>query len=128
MVMRVLGLLALAACSACAPAQTADPAPVLASQGDLAQIRRAIYPCLKKTWTPPAKGRGARVTLKWRLDEDGRLVGSPEVVDPPSSGWGLSPAAESAIRAVQACQPFRLPGDKYHLWKEIVFNFDPAAG
>jgi len=68
MVMRALGLLALATCSACAPAQTADPAPVLASQSDLAQIRHATRPCLMKTWTPPAKGRAARVTLKWRLD------------------------------------------------------------
>jgi len=54
-------------------------------------------------------------------------VGSPEVIDPPSSSWEVSPAAESAVRAVRACQPFRLPPDKYHLWKEIVFNFDPVG-
>ncbi len=121
--MRSPGLLALAgllACSACAPAQVADPSPVFASQSDLARIRQAISPCLKRTWVP-AKAKSARVTLRWRLDEDGKLVGPPEVIDPPGSD---SPAAQMAIRAVRACEPFKLPVAQYHLWKEIVFNFD----
>jgi hypothetical protein len=125
--MRALGLLALAAGlagSGCAgPSQTADPAPVLAGQSDLARIRQAIAPCLRRTWASLPKRQSARVTLKWRLDEDGRLVGAPEVVDPPGSD---SPATRMAIRAVHACEPFRLPVAQYHLWKEIVFNFDAS--
>lgn len=66
-----------------------------------------------------------RVTLRWRLDEDGRLLGQPEVIEP--QGNPGAPAAQAAIRAVRACEPFRLPVDRYHLWKEIVFNFDAIA-
>ena len=125
--MRALSLLALAGClvsaGCAAPAQTANPAPVLASQSDLARIRQAIAPCLKRTWGSLAKRQSARVTLKWRLDEDGRLVGSPEVVDPPGTN---SPATQMAIRAVHACEPFKLPVAQYHLWKEIVFNFSAS--
>lgn len=128
--MRLLCLPVLAvcaACSACAPTGTADPAPVLASQGDLARIRQAIAPCLRKAWLPRAKGKAARVTLKWRLDEDGRLVGEPEVIDPPDTNVWSSSTAEAAVRAVRACEPFRLPVARYHLWKEIVFNFDAVS-
>ena len=125
--MRALGLLALVGGlvnSGCAaPAQTADPAPVLASQSDLARIRQAIAPCLKQAWGSLTKRQAARVTLRWRLDEDGRLVGPPEVVDPPGSD---TPATQMAIRAVHACEPFKLPVAQYHLWKEIVFNFSAS--
>jgi hypothetical protein len=128
--MRAWGLLALAGGlvgSGCAgPAQTADPSPVLASQSELAYVRKAITPCLRKAWVPPGKGRPLRVTLRWQLDEDGRLVGDPEVVNsqsiPPDS-----PAAQAAVKAVRACEPYRLRLDKYHLWKAIVFSFDAAA-
>ena len=120
--------LALAASAGCAPTQIADPAPVMASQADLARIRQAVAPCLRKAWAPPARHRSARVTLRWRLDEEGRVVGEPEVLDQPGGGsWQGSPAADAAIRAVRACEPFRLPLDEYHLWKEIVFNFDALS-
>ena len=127
--MRVLVLSALSGsliASACAPTQTADPGPVMASQADLARVRQAITPCLRKAWVP-GRARPARATLKWRLDEDGRLVGAPEIIDPPgTNAWSAPPAAEAALRAVSACEPFRLPPDKYHLWKEIVFNFSAS--
>jgi hypothetical protein len=122
MQMKAFGLLALAVSAGCAPPQTADPAPVLASQADLTRIRQAIAPCLKKAWVLPAKGQPSRVTLRWRLDEDGRLVGDPEIVDPEVSAY--APVAQAATRAVRACEPFRLPVAQYHLWKEIVYNFD----
>src|SRR5262245_16966630 len=121
MQMKALGLLALTGCllgSACASSQSADPSSVLANQSDLARIRQAILPCLKRTWVPPAKGQSARVTLRWRLDEDGRLLGSPEIVDPQISPY--YPAAQAATRAVQACDPFKLPVVDSHLSKQVV--------
>jgi hypothetical protein len=124
--MKAWGFLALAIgleCSGCASPSTADPGPVLASQSELAYVRQAIAPCLRKSWVPPGKSRALRVTLRWQLDEDGRLVGEPEVVNSQSIAPD-SPAAQAAINAVHACEPFRLPLDKYHLWKAIVFNFD----
>jgi colicin import membrane protein len=126
--MRVLGLLALAgilACAGCGKPQLADPTPVLASQSDLDRMRQAIAPCLRKAWLSSVKGRQARVTLRWRLDEDGMLVGDPELVDPRDGEDSLE--VQAAMRAVQACEPFRLPVSQYHLWKETVFTFDAAA-
>jgi colicin import membrane protein len=126
--MRAFGVLALAAClggAGCAANQTADPSSILASQSDLARIRQAVAPCLRKAWRPPPKEQAERVALRWRLDEDGRLVGSPEIVNPRVSPY--SPAVQAATRAVHACAPFKLPPDQYDLWKEIVFNFDAAS-
>jgi len=125
--MRALGLLALAgslACSGCAKPQIADPTPVFASQSDLERMRQAIAPCLRKAWLSSVRGRPMRVTLRWRLDEDGMLVGDPEIVEPHDSEDSLEVLA--ATRAVHACEPFRLPVSQYHLWKEMVFTFDAA--
>ena len=134
--MRALGppaltpVLALAMCAGCATSQGADPTPVMASQAELARVRQAIAPCLRRSWVPPTKDRSSRVTLRWRLDEDGRLLGEPEVLDPPVKAslwqglWSSSPAADAAIRAVRTCAPFRLAVREYHLWKQIVFTFD----
>ena len=32
--------------------------------------------------------------------------------------------AESALRAIQLCQPLRVPTTGYERWKEIQLNFD----
>jgi hypothetical protein len=120
-----LGLMVLAGCAigaGCAKPQIADPTPVLASQSDLARVRQAILPCLRKAWNASGKGQGGRVTLKWRLYEDGKLVDAPEVID--SEVGPHAPAAQAAIQAVYACEPFKLPRDRYDVWKEIVLNFD----
>ena len=35
-------------------------------------------------------------------------------------------AAEAASRAIYQCQPYRLPADRYNLWREISpLRFDP---
>ncbi len=38
-------------------------------------------------------------------------------------------AADNAVRAINnpACSPLNLPPDKYTLWKDIIFNFDPRG-
>ena len=35
-------------------------------------------------------------------------------------------AAERALRAVQSCAPYRLPADRYEVWREIEFRFNPS--
>jgi colicin import membrane protein len=34
--------------------------------------------------------------------------------------------AESAMRAVRACSPLKLPPEQYQVWRNIIFNFDPT--
>ena len=72
-------------------------------------------------------GEGAQQTivkLRLRFNPDGTLAGAPVVMNPQSTPTFLA-VSDSAIRAVQACEPYPLPAAKYEVWKDIVLNFDP---
>jgi outer membrane biosynthesis protein TonB len=95
------------------------------TQSEIAALKARLYQC----WNPPVAVREAAnlvVTVRINLLIDGSLSGAPQVV-----GGGLDPltqiAAESAIRAVVQCAPFGdiLRPEKYALWSEIEFVFDP---
>ena len=58
------------------------------------------------------------------VGQDGRLAGPPVVMNPQNTPYFLA-ASESAIRAVQACDPYPLPASKYDAWKDMVLNLDP---
>jgi hypothetical protein len=88
-------------------------------------LRRQIEKC----WAPPAgvaDATGLKVSIKISLDQSGKVVGEPEIL----SGGGDSGigqlSAEAARRAIQKCQPFNLPAEKYDTWSELIFNFDPS--
>jgi outer membrane biosynthesis protein TonB len=90
-------------------------------------IRRQIEPC----WSPPvgaAEAEDLAVTIFIRVDQRG-FVGEARVIDAPAMAFNtyVQAAAEAALRAVlnPRCQPFELPQNRYDLWKEIRFNFDP---
>ena len=68
---------------------------------------------------------GGRV-LRWQLDRDGRLLGSPEIVGDRGNPQ-MKRSAEAAVAAVRACEPFKLPADRYEIWRAITWSFDPAA-
>jgi hypothetical protein len=95
------------------------------TQSEIAALKARLYQC----WNPPVAVREAAnlvVTVRINLLVDGSLAGAPQLV-----GGGLDPltqiAAESAIRAVVQCAPFGdiLRPEKYALWSEIEFVFDP---
>lgn len=94
------------------------------TQSEVEALKARLYQC----WNPPRGVREAgslQVTIGIKLSQDGRLAEPPRVVQ---AGFDqLSQlAAESAIRAVQICAPYDLlPRDKYHVWREIEFVFDP---
>ena len=88
-------------------------------------LRRKIEEC----WNPPVGVQEAQnliVKLKIELDQNGNVLGAPEVAN--SSAHPLfDVAAQSAVRAVMRCQPYdRLPPDKYESWRSIILNFDPS--
>ena len=57
------------------------------------------------------------------LNQDGSLSGEPSVVN---SGDGFfQVAAESAMRAIRRCQPYKMPIAKYDVWKDVEVTFDP---
>jgi hypothetical protein len=97
------------------------------TQSELAALQARLYQC----WNPPVGVREAGelvVTVRISLLQDGSLATQPQLV---SVGLVSDPlaqvAAESAMRAVVQCSPFGdiLRPEKYSLWREIDFVFDP---
>lgn len=109
------------------------PSPVsLSDQMTLSEID-SIRVQIEKCWIVPAGARYAEnlvVQLRIYLQPDGSLARPPEVVDRLRMSMpgeeNFRTAAESAIRAVQKCEPLQnLPPDKYQRWRDIELKFDP---
>ncbi len=97
------------------------------SASEIAIIGQIIRACVQTKWNVMGGGEGAQhtmVKLRLRFNPDGTLVGAPVVMNPQSSPFFLA-ISDSAIRAVQACEPYSLPPAKDEMWKDIVLNFDP---
>jgi hypothetical protein len=94
------------------------------SASDIDALRAQISRC----WAPPVGGLGGDVIvvkLRIVLNEDGTLSRAPEVVNNHASPF-FPPAADSAVRAVFQCQPYRMPSAKYSEWRDMLLNFDPS--
>ena len=68
-----------------------------------------------------------RVRIKLKLKPDGSVI-KTEILDharmnKPGQGF-YKVLAESALRAVQLCQPLRVPTTGYERWKDLQLNFD----
>ena len=67
------------------------------------------------------------VRIKLKLKPDGTIIDS-EIIDharmnmPGQNFYKV--LAESALRAVQLCQPLRVPSTGYERWKDLQLNFD----
>ena len=67
------------------------------------------------------------VRIKLKLNPDGTIIDS-EILDharmnKPGQNF-YKVLAESALRAVQLCQPLRVPTTGYERWKDLQLNFD----
>jgi hypothetical protein len=98
---------------------TADLADALKSQ---------IYRC----WSPPTGAPDARdliVDYDLGLNPDGsvgRLQMTPGTAAQAAGNGYTRAAAEAASRAIYQCQPYRLPAERYNLWRQInPLRFDP---
>lgn len=93
---------------------TADLADALKSQ---------IYRC----WSPPVGAPSPAdlvVDYDLRLNPDG-TVGGLQLLTLSGNSYTRA-AAEAASRAIYQCQPYRLPPDRYNLWREVSpLRFDP---
>ena len=103
-----------------------------ATISELDLLRQLIRQQIGQCWNPPVGARDAEaliVTVLIQVDPQG-VVRQATVVDAPLMGLDryFQAAAEAARRAVLNvnCQPLQLPADKYEIWKEIRFNFDPS--
>jgi hypothetical protein len=97
------------------------------TQSEIAALKARLYQC----WSPPVAVREAGalvVEVRISLLPDGSLAGQPVIMRIGQVSNPLSQvAAEAAIRAVVQCAPFGdiLRPEKYALWSEIEFIFDP---
>ncbi len=97
------------------------------SASELAVLAQIIRTCVQSKWTVLGGGETAQsavVKMRLRFNQDGTLAAPPQVMNPQSTAYFLA-VADSATRAVQACEPFSLPAAKYESWKDIVLNFNP---
>ena len=67
------------------------------------------------------------VRIKLKLKPDGTVI-KTEILDharmnKPGQGF-YKVLAESALRAIQLCQPLRVPTTGYERWKDLQLNFD----
>lgn len=120
---------------AAAPPPVISPTPTPARDVPLAiSAIDAFRAQVEKCWLIPAGARDAqnlRVTLRLFMTQDGNLLRPPEVLDGArmkrAGEETFRAAAESAVRAVQRCAPYRmLPVQKYDTWREIELTFDPS--
>jgi neural Wiskott-Aldrich syndrome protein len=104
------------------PAQAAQINPSVLA----ASISRQITPC----WNIPVAAQGIgglRAELNIVMGPDGGIrTVAPTDAARMSSDPVFRAFAESAVRAVRACSPLKLPPESYQVWRNIIFNFDPS--
>ena len=68
-----------------------------------------------------------RITVHMRLDENGAIIGDPDVKATGGNEATRRALAGGAYRAVKRSAPFtNLPKEKYDAWSEVIVNFDPS--
>lgn len=94
---------------------------------ELAVIQQIIRTCVSGRYRLLGGGVDAEkvvVSMRLRFKEDGTIIGQPQVMNPQATPFFLA-ASESAVRAALECQPYPLPPAKYHIWQDVILDFDP---
>ena len=104
--------------------KTMDVSALTLSEEDA--LKAQIFGC----WSIPLGlpyNENLLVRIKLKLKPDGTIIDS-EIIDharmnmPGQNFYRV--LAESALRAVQLCQPLRVPSTGYERWKDLQLNFD----
>ncbi len=109
--MRGLRLISLLLVLAVSPALAASPADMFAL------LRNQAARC----WNPPL-GAAGNVTVNVELGRDGRIVGHPT-----TSGLANPGVIQAAVRAVNLCQPYRLPPERFSDWQHAAIRFEARS-
>lgn len=107
-----------------APRKPAPPPAAVMGPQQKAALDAEIRRQLKPHWRPPSGADADKLVtlLEVRLDQNGNIVGTPQVIDQQGVSASNQPQAklhaERAIQAVKLASPFRnLPGEFYDQWK-----------
>ena len=95
-----------------------------------AQLNGLLIEQYKRCWTyiGTAQGREYQPQVSVSYSQSGGLVGRPVLRNPPSDP-ALRSLADSALRAVQRCNPLQIPAQYmpyYNEWKDLLLRFDPV--
>jgi len=93
------------------------------------ELVHAIQEQLRNCWRLDPGARDARdliIEIRVELNPDGSVRRSSvvDVIRMVQDGYFRS-AAENAMRAIQKCSPFRLPPNKYAVWRDLTLRFNP---
>ena len=99
--------------------------PTKAAEREQVGIVQAIQKCIQSKWKPtqnPPPNLIVKVRVQFNMD--GRLSKAPTIVN-QNDDPVFRAASENAVKALRACEPFKLPKDQYEVWKDMLLNFDP---
>lgn len=96
------------------------------SQTELDALRGIV----EKNWTVmpgQVSSNDIKIVVRFELDQNGEVVGDPEVTSSGGDGSSLQALEGGARRAVMKSAPFdQLPKDKYDTWKVVELSFYPS--
>lgn len=96
-------------------------------QGLSATAIAAFVQRIRECWVIPPGAREGNITVKVRIqmNQDGSIMGQPEVMNGPGD-FLFDTTARSTVAAILGCQNYDfLPPDQYDVWKDLVLNFNP---
>jgi hypothetical protein len=83
-------------------------------------FRAQVERCWHKPYGGPSRGTvPVEAAFAIRLTRDGMLAEQPVVEKPAASGYEKAYQA-SAVKALNACQPYKLPIEHYDEWKHFA--------
>lgn len=90
----------------------------------------ALRGLVEKNWTVmpgQVSSSDIKIVVRFELDENGEVIGDPEVTSSGGDGSSLRALEGGARRAVMKSAPFdQLPKDKYDTWKVVELSFYPS--
>ena len=90
----------------------------------------ALRGIVERNWTVmpgQVSSNDIKIVVRFELDENGDVVGDPEVTSSGGDGASLRALEGGARRAVMKSAPFdQLPKDKYDTWKVVELSFYPS--
>jgi hypothetical protein len=111
------------------PQQSSQPVAPLGAQLSVSEID-LVREQIEKCWNVPAGARNAQnLTPEFRvtMNPDGTVQNAVQLNPERNNDPFFLAAADSARRALlnPACQPLKLPPEKYNQWQTFTITFDP---
>jgi len=87
---------------------------------------------IAQCWNPPVGAPHPEQlipTFRLFLGPDGSVQQAPQLAADSAAQAASDPfmraAVDAARRAIYTCAPYKLPADKYNVWRDITVDFDP---